>query len=759
MKHTRNVLMLFAVILISLAEPSTSFSTTSMQTDLTSNQAIVDTYSVVPRDSLLEENSSPKNIGNQGTGSLDVLCLTQYCYCKEYTVRCSGHHANLTYIPKVPNNTKNLYFSRNELPIVTKETFRNISNSNLKVLSLTKNDIREISKDAFKDFKSLQILYLDGNKNLPLDELSEAFGSFPRNACPDIFMEDMNLEVLPGFMFKGLQFCNISIISLRQNNIQRIDGKMFSNLTVLNELDVSTNFIYSINLRGLQKLEHLNLNRNSLFRTPQFYSLKTKECLLPNLKTLCLEENQIQIITKYSFSCLPKLQHIFLNSNPIIKIGGNIISSLESINILQLDDIGIDHELFEMEPNPFNSSTLSVLKFSLRDVSYSFYNVSEIFQLMPQLRELHYSGYHLPVKPKILHSIFPIFPRLEVLSFNYLGLREIPAKLFSKFPQLKELSLQGNEIYSWIGDEVFGNVSSILTLDMSYNNIAVINQTSFPQEMLKSLKNIDLSGNRLSCTCDNLWFKNWIRESKNYKQITLKTYPDGYPCQFPPDLKEKNISFQDFNPTTESCREKEDTRITVASVTFSVIIFMILVTSVFVYQCRWHIRYFIFTFKRKTNPEYISEDKFTYDGFVIYSDNDRNWVHNTLINVLEAKEDFSLCIRLRDFEVGKVFVDNIVENMYLSKKIIVVLSNNFVKSEWCRFQLMLAQSRLVKESADSLVLIMLEEVDSNHMITSVHSLITIASYISWTEENTSQKYFWEQVIHLMRRKMIQEVPV
>jgi toll-like receptor 13 len=52
-----------------------------------------------------------------------------------------------------------------------------------------------------------------------------------------------------------------------------------------------------------------------------------------------------------------------------------------------------------------------------------------------------------------------------------------------------------------------------------------------------------------------------------------------------------------------------------------------------------------------------------------------------------------LCIQYRDFEVGKLIVDNIVESMKESRKVILVMSNAFATSEWCHFEVLLAHER------------------------------------------------------------------
>jgi toll-like receptor 13 len=64
---------------------------------------------------------------------------------------------------------------------------------------------------------------------------------------------------------------------------------------------------------------------------------------------------------------------------------------------------------------------------------------------------------------------------------------------------------------------------------------------------------------------------------------------------------------------------------------------------------------------------------------------DRKWVHEKLVPVLEEEYGHTLCIHCRDFEVGKLIVHNTVENMKESRKVILVMSNAFARSEWCQF--------------------------------------------------------------------------
>ena len=49
-----------------------------------------------------------------------------------------------------------------------------------------------------------------------------------------------------------------------------------------------------------------------------------------------------------------------------------------------------------------------------------------------------------------------------------------------------------------------------------------------------------------------------------------------------------------------------------------------------------------------------------------------------------------LCLHHRDFAPGKTIFENIVYSLEMSKNCVIILSKDYAKSEWCRFE---AQAR------------------------------------------------------------------
>lgn len=77
---------------------------------------------------------------------------------------------------------------------------------------------------------------------------------------------------------------------------------------------------------------------------------------------------------------------------------------------------------------------------------------------------------------------------------------------------------------------------------------------------------------------------------------------------------------------------------------------------------------------------------FKYYVFIIYSMIDENFVNNIFILIFECY-GFKYCIYWKDFLLGEVFRNIIVNSVYNSFKIIVVVFENFVNSDVCIYEM------------------------------------------------------------------------
>lgn len=84
----------------------------------------------------------------------------------------------------------------------------------------------------------------------------------------------------------------------------------------------------------------------------------------------------------------------------------------------------------------------------------------------------------------------------------------------------------------------------------------------------------------------------------------------------------------------------------------------------------------------------IIDATFAYDLFISYSHADRTWVWNVLLPRMEAA-GFRVCIDNRDFKIGVPVLTTIEEAVETSRHTLIVLTPNWVESQWTEFESLL----------------------------------------------------------------------
>jgi formylglycine-generating enzyme required for sulfatase activity len=85
------------------------------------------------------------------------------------------------------------------------------------------------------------------------------------------------------------------------------------------------------------------------------------------------------------------------------------------------------------------------------------------------------------------------------------------------------------------------------------------------------------------------------------------------------------------------------------------------------------------------------EDAFHYDAFISYSHHDKDWVQGWLLPRLE-QAGLRICIDFRDFEPGLPSLVNMENAVERSRKTLIVLTPDWVASEWTTFESLLIQT-------------------------------------------------------------------
>ena len=144
------------------------------------------------------------------------------------------------------------------------------------------------------------------------------------------------------------------------------------------------------------------------------------------------------------------------------------------------------------------------------------------------------------------------------------------------------------------------------------------------------------------------------------------------------------------------------------------------------------------------HQEEIVSDKL----FISYSSKDFAWVTNNLITILE-KHSISYTIHFRDFELGKPFIQNMADTVYGSRQVLIVLSDNYLASNFCREELHMAVEKRVYTGDSSLIIVLINKLKKKRL----PFLLRNKNVLQFDEQ--MQKQHWEKKLI----EKIQEKPI
>ena len=110
-----------------------------------------------------------------------------------------------------------------------------------------------------------------------------------------------------------------------------------------------------------------------------------------------------------------------------------------------------------------------------------------------------------------------------------------------------------------------------------------------------------------------------------------------------------------------------------------------------------------------------------FDAFVLFHfDSNNSFVLDHLVPELEEKRKFRLCVHSRNFIPGRDIKDNIEEAIQLSSSAIIVMSQGFIDSPWCKEEFTHCYIENMNDESFNLFVIMMQLADT---------LVNISSYM------------------------------
>ncbi|KAL1479844.1 hypothetical protein MTO96_034770 [Rhipicephalus appendiculatus] len=137
-----------------------------------------------------------------------------------------------------------------------------------------------------------------------------------------------------------------------------------------------------------------------------------------------------------------------------------------------------------------------------------------------------------------------------------------------------------------------------------------------------------------------------------------------------------------------------------------------------------------------------------FDVFVSFSSKDQVFVHDNILPILEA-HGFSYCTYERNFKGGFLLQDIIRDAIACSRRTLLVLTQNFLMSEWCRWEFRVAHQRALQDNVNRLIIVLVDEFAPGMLNDDLRQYVRETNYLRWNETN-----FWERLLHSMPRKNV-----
>lgn len=358
---------------------------------------------------------------------------------------------------------------------------------------------------------------------------------------------------------------------------------------------------------------------------------------------------------------------------------------------------------------------------------------------------------------------------LEILHLDHNRLHFIAGHEFEGLENITHLYLEHNRISS-IGNGSFDNMPRLKILHIDHNRLTIFNAWRLTPGLIE----VTLSSNPWSCECEFIeQMKEWATKSEFIIDAmrmrcvfaSNNTELDFYTEEIFRD--DPQYGFNVIKDTAISCTGAQSINgsingnltatktiirrqaihdyiplLTATLAGFLLILFSACVVFIFRQEMRvwFHSRFGVRLFYRPTDSDADDRRKL-FDAFISYSSKDEAFVAEELAPMLENGDpQYKLCLHYRDFPVGAYIADNIVQAVESSRRTIMVLSENFIKSEWCRFEFKSAHHQVLRDRRRRLIVVLLGEVPQKDLDPDIRLYLKTNTYLQWGD-----KLFWEKL--------------
>ncbi|XP_023212972.1 protein toll-like [Centruroides sculpturatus] len=603
-------------------------------------------------------------------------------------------------------------------------------------VSLDDNFLTAIHPETFVKTILLQ-LQLSGNllTSLPTGLF------YPDNLLTHLNLSRNSFTQIPSSSFEKI--FSMKVLDLRSNNIETIEEKDFAFLVNLEKLDLSHNKLRKFGTFGIFRyLNYINLSFNNIEEFPKLFWEPF------NVAVIDLSYNNI---THLSSSDLPSSGFINLQHNQIAYVTINKNISPNVSLQLNFNVFSCQCSLRDFVKN-IQSRRISIVEAdhltchdTMKDrklVNINLLHICPYYERCPQscFCYLHEDNTVLVNCTSANLRTFPVIlpPKTSVVHMTNNSISDFQIPQTAEWQNITYLNLDNNNLNPWTNWIIpFG----LEKLSLRYNKLEFIPESLLRHVTAATIFKLDIRNNSFTCNCSFRSFKYWFTD--NIKKIAKSK--DVLCSRIINNNNTKVLSVLQDVPVDAFCPQEDESKMKVAIIatTLSFICLVIISSTVLYYRHKKLILAFLYSrypsiFRFTVSS--IDEDK-EYDAFISYSNHDRDCVFS-LISELEDKYPFfKLCIHERDWLPGYPILCQIENSVKNSKKTILIMSEEFLKSFWFETELQMAYLQSLEDRIERIIIIIkgnLPPIDTLPL--DIQTLLKTKTYLIWGE-----RWFWEKL--------------
>lgn len=605
----------------------------------------------------------------------------------------------------------------------------------LQWLDIHANQIEALG-NYFELEQSLKLRTLDASYN----KLTDLDSSSLPNGIEIVFLKNNNLKIIQPFTFLGKQ--NLTRVDLTNNQLRVLEVTTFRLSEVpirrpLPEFSIGGNpYLCDCHMEWLQRLQGpMSMGSEDSRQYPRIIDLHNVECKLSfakNTQMLPLVKlRPSQFLCQYKSHCF-SLCHCcdFDACDCEMVCPDNCTCYHDQSWVTNIVDCSA-----QRRPDSNGPQRLPM------DVSEVYLDGNDIQTLNPHLLVGRSS--------------------IRVLFLNNSKVVTIQNRTFSGLHGLRVLRLENNNIFAFHGHE-FEGLSQLRELYLSNNQLNSINNATF-----KHLKNLEVLYLDRNSLVEISMFS--LQLNPRLIDLRLSQNPWTCDCPFSQDLsqflQERGGAVRDifqvscvYNETrilpiwelnVTSCHSAPTLvrRFYLNSIEDYVPVFAGVCAVLLIVIIVSLVRFWFFSGYglRMFHRAPVEEEKL-FDAFISYSKRDEAFVAQLLAPELECgSPPYRLCLHYRDLPIAGGYLNEAIqEAVESSRRTIVILSEHFLKSEWCRYEFKSAYQEVLSNRHHKLVVIFVGRVSYRELDPDIRTWLKHSTFLHWGE-----KKFWDKLRYSM----------